>query len=336
MRGLTPVDEHEPVLVDEVLEVLAPSAGGFYVDGTFGRGGHTARLLHAVGATGSVLAIDRDPAAIAAGRQRFHDEPRLQLAQGPFAQLAQIVAERAAGRAVRGILLDLGVSSPQLDDPSRGFSFSKDGPLDMRMDPDHGESAAEFLARADAREIAMVIAELGEERFARRIAAAIVETRSATPLLRTRQLAELVQSVVRTRDGKHPATRTFQALRMHVNDELGQLRAALEGAHALLAPGGRLAVISFHSLEDRIVKQALAQGAESKAPRDLPIVPDSMKPWLRLITRGAEVASESEIESNPRAPKCAMLIRVLCCNNFARNSSYELKNIQLCMVTMAL
>jgi 16S rRNA (cytosine1402-N4)-methyltransferase len=254
-----------------------------------------------VGATGSVLALDRDPAAIAAGQQRFHDEPRLQLVQGPFAHLAQIVATRAAGRAVRGILLDLGVSSPQLDDPSRGFSFSKDGPLDMRMDPDHGESAAEFLARADAREIAMVIAELGEERFARRIAAAIVETRGATPLLRTRQLAELVQSVVRTRDGKHPATRTFQALRMHVNDELGQLRAALEGAHALLAPGGRLAVISFHSLEDRIVKQFMRlKSSVDPVFAGLPVIPSTAQPTMRLVGRKQRAGSD-EVARNPRA-----------------------------------
>jgi len=301
LRGLTPVDEHEPVLVDEVLEVLAPSAGGFYVDGTFGRGGHTARLLHAVGATGSVLALDRDPAAIAAGRQRFHDEPRLQLVQAPFAQLAQVVAANAADRAVRGILLDLGVSSPQLDDPSRGFSFSKDGPLDMRMDPAHGESAAEFLARADAREIAMVIAELGEERFARRIAAAIVETRGTTPLLRTRQLAELVQGVVRTRDGKHPATRTFQALRMHVNDELGQLRAALEGAHQVLAPGARLAVISFHSLEDRIVKQFMRlKSSVDPVFAGLPMIPPSARPTMQLVGRKWRAGSE-EVARNARA-----------------------------------
>lgn len=295
------MDEHEPVLVDEVLEVLAPSAGGFYVDGTFGRGGHTARLLHAVGETGSVLALDRDPAAIAAGHQRFHDESRLQLVQAPFAQLAQVVAAYAAGRNVRGILLDLGVSSPQLDDPSRGFSFSKDGPLDMRMDPGYGESAADFLARADAREISTVIAELGEERFARRIAAAIVEARGTVPLLRTRQLAEIVQGVVRTRDGKHPATRTFQALRMYVNDELGQLRAALEGAHAVLAPGGRLAVISFHSLEDRIVKQFMRlKSSVDPVFAGLPVIPASARPTMQLVGR-KQRAGEAEVARNPRA-----------------------------------
>ncbi|MFM7627854.1 MAG: 16S rRNA (cytosine(1402)-N(4))-methyltransferase RsmH, partial [Gammaproteobacteria bacterium] len=235
-------DAHEPVLVDEVLEALAPVAGGLYVDGTFGRGGHARRLLEAVGPDGAVLALDRDPDAIAAGRAAFAGEPRLELVQSDFAQLRAVVAAHAHGRAVRGVLLDLGVSSPQLDEPARGFSFSKDGPLDMRMDPGQGESAAGFVARVDQRELQQVIAELGEERFARRIAQAIVAARAQAPITRTLQLAEIVRRAVRTHDGKHPATRTFQALRMHVNDELGQLRAALEAAYAVLAPGGRLAV----------------------------------------------------------------------------------------------
>lgn len=289
------------MLVDEVLEVLAPSAGGFYVDGTFGRGGHTARLLHAVGATGSVLALDRDPAAIAAGQQRFHDEPRLQLVQGPFAHLAQIVATRAAGRAVRGILLDLGVSSPQLDDPSRGFSFSKDGPLDMRMDPTSGESAAQLVARADERELQTVIATLGEERHARRIARAIVAARATAPITRTAELAELVRRSVRGHDGKHPATRTFQALRMQVNDELGQLHAALRGAFAALAPGGRLAVISFHSLEDRIVKRFIRERSTvDPVFAGLPLIPASARPVMREVGRKRR-ASEAETARNPRS-----------------------------------
>ena len=295
------MDEHIPVLVDEVLEVLAPSAGGFYVDGTFGRGGHTARLLQAVGASGSVLALDRDPQAIAAGHQRFHDEPRLELVHADFAQLARVVAERSRGRPVRGVLLDLGVSSPQIDDPSRGFRFSKDGPLDMRMDPTRGESAADFVARAGERELFRVIAELGEERHARRIARAIVATRAETPLRRTGELAELVQRVVRAHDGKHPATRTFQALRMHVNDELGQLQRGLEAAFDVLTEGGRMAVISFHSLEDRRAKHFIRERSMiDPVYAGLPNIPDSAQPRMREVGRKRR-ASDAEIARNPRA-----------------------------------
>jgi 16S rRNA (cytosine1402-N4)-methyltransferase len=295
------VDEHIPVLVDEVLEVLAPSAAGFFVDATFGRGGHSARLLDAVGPDGAVLALDRDPDAIAAGRRRFAAEPRLELVQGEFASLAAIVAEHGHGRPVRGVLLDLGVSSPQLDEPERGFSFSRDGPLDMRMDPSRGESAAEWLARVDERELAAVIYELGEERFGRRIAATIVAARTATPLVRTAQLADIVQRAVRTRDGKHPATRTFQAIRMFINDELGQLRRALEGALAVLAPGGRLAVISFHSLEDRLVKQFIrVKSSVDPVFAGLPVIPPAARPVMREVGRKRRAAA-AEIERNPRS-----------------------------------
>lgn len=295
------MDEHVPVLIEEVLEVLAPSPGGFYVDGTFGRGGHTARLLQAIGASGRVLAVDRDPAAIAAGRERFAHEPRLELVQAPFADLERIVRERAPDRPVLGVLLDLGVSSPQIDDPARGFSFMRDGPLDMRMDPTRGESAAEWLARVDERELQLVIAELGEERFARRVAAAIVRARGEQPIQGTVQLAEIVRRAVRTRDGKHPATRTFQALRMVVNDELGQLRRALEAAFAVLSPGGRLAVISFHSLEDRIVKQFIrAKSTVDPVFAGLPVIPASARPLMREVGRKRR-AGPLEIERNPRA-----------------------------------
>ena len=299
--GVEHADGHEPVLVDEVLEALAPAAGGLYVDGTFGRGGHARRLLEAVGPDGAVLALDRDPDAIAAGRAAFAGEPRLELVRSDFARLGAVVAAHARGRPVRGVLLDLGVSSPQLDDPARGFSFSKDGPLDMRMDPAHGGSAADFVAHADQRELQQVIAELGEERFARRIAQAIVTARAVMPITRTSQLAEIVRRAVRTRDGKHPATRTFQALRMHVNDELGQLRAALEAAYAVLAPGGRLAVISFHSLEDRIVKHFIrAHTQVDPAFAGLPVVPPAALPTMREVGRKRR-ATEAEIARNPRA-----------------------------------
>jgi 16S rRNA (cytosine1402-N4)-methyltransferase len=289
------------VLVEEVLEALAPVAGGLYVDGTFGRGGHARRLLDAVGPDGAVLALDRDPEAIAAGRAAFAGDPRITLVQADFARLGEVVAAHAHGRPVRGVLLDLGVSSPQLDDPARGFSFSKDGPLDMRMDPSRGRSAADVVAHADQRELQQVIAELGEERFARRIAQAIVAARAVAPITRTLQLAEIVRRAVRTHDGKHPATRTFQALRMHVNDELGQLRAALEAAYGVLAPGGRLAVISFHSLEDRIVKLFIRGRTQvDPAFAGFPVVPPAALPTMREVGRKRR-ASEAETARNPRA-----------------------------------
>jgi 16S rRNA (cytosine1402-N4)-methyltransferase len=302
------VDAHVPVLVEEVLEGLALRADGLYVDGTFGRGGHTARMLDALGPNGAVLALDRDPAAIEAGHRRFGDESRLTLVHAEFAELARVVAAQARGREVLGVLLDLGVSSPQLDQPERGFSFAKDGPLDMRMDPLHGESAAAWLARVDERELARVIYELGEERFSRRIAATIVAARAEAPIERTSQLAAIVQRAVRTRDGKHPATRTFQAIRMFINDELGQLRTALEAAYAVLAPGGRLAVISFHSLEDRMVKQFI----RSKSTVDpvfagLPVIPPAARPVMREVGRKRR-ATEAEIARNPRSRSAVLRV----------------------------
>jgi 16S rRNA (cytosine1402-N4)-methyltransferase len=296
------LDAHVPVLSGEAFEALAVQADGLYIDATFGRGGHTALILGALGPEGRVLAFDRDPEAIAAGHRRFPDEVRLALVRAPFADIAARVPQLSQGRPVRGILFDLGVSSPQLDDPTRGFSFRADGPLDMRMDPESGEPVSAWLARAGEPEIREVIADLGEERFARRIAANIVATRSTTPLTRTLELADLVARTVRTREpGKHPATRTFQALRMHVNDELGQLRRALEGALGLLAVGGRLAVISFHSLEDRIVKQFIQQHASvDPVYAGLPVIPEDFQPRLKRV--GGKVrAGEAELERNPRA-----------------------------------
>jgi 16S rRNA (cytosine1402-N4)-methyltransferase len=302
------VDEHVPVLVEEVLEGLAPRAGGLYVDGTFGRGGHTARILEVIGAEGAVLALDRDPAAIDAGKKRFAGESRLTLVQAEFAELARVVGEHVRGRQVLGVLLDLGVSSPQLDQPERGFSFAKDGPLDMRMDPRHGESAAEWLSHVDERELARVIYELGEERFSRRIAATIVAARAEAPIERTAQLAAIVQRAVRTRDGKHPATRTFQAIRMFINDELGQLRTALDAAFAVLAPGGRLAVISFHSLEDRMVKQFIrAKSTVDPVFAGFPVIPPSARPVMREVGRKRR-ASEAELARNPRSRSAVLRV----------------------------
>jgi 16S rRNA (cytosine1402-N4)-methyltransferase len=301
------MDEHTPVLVEESLAALAPEADGYYVDATFGRGGHTARILAALGREGSVLAIDRDAAAIEAGRARFANEMRLALVHAPFADLATLVPRYSDGRPCRGVLFDLGVSSPQLDDAARGFSFRADGPIDMRMDATRGEPVSAWLARAGVDEIREVIATLGEERFARRIAEAIVNTRATEPLVRTSQLAALVARAVRTREpGKNPATRTFQALRMFINDELGQLERGLRAAANSLAIGGRLAVITFHSLEDRAVKQFM-QAETHIAPElaRLPVIPAAAEPRFKIVGRKARPAAD-EIARNPRA-RSAML-----------------------------
>jgi len=294
--------EHIPVLAEEVLGALALEPDGYYVDATFGRGGHTALLLQALGREGRVLALDRDPQAIAAGSQRFAHEMRLALVHASFADIRALVSAYAGGRDCRGVLFDLGVSSPQLDDPARGFSFRADGPLDMRMDPTRGEPVAAWLARAGVDEIREVIATLGEERFARRVAQAIVEARREHPIERTRALAELVARAVRTREpGKHPATRTFQALRMHINDELGQLERALTGTVDSLANGGRLAVISFHSLEDRVVKRFMQRESQlDPEVAQLPIVPPQLTPRLKRVGRKLRPSRE-EVARNPRS-----------------------------------
>jgi 16S rRNA (cytosine1402-N4)-methyltransferase len=296
------VDEHTPVLAAEALAGLAVEAGGYYVDATFGRGGHTALLLEALGREGGVLALDRDPQAIAAGRERFADEVRLTLVHASFADLGTLVPAHAHDRPCRGVLFDLGVSSPQLDDPQRGFSFRADGPLDMRMDPSRGEPVSAWIARASVDEIRQVIATFGEERFARRVAQAIVAARREHPLDSTRELAALVASAVRTREpGKHPATRTFQALRMFINDELGQLERGLAGALEQLAPGGRLAVITFHSLEDRAVKRFMQRESQvDPALNALPLLPAQVRPRLKLIGRKTRPAPD-EVQRNPRA-----------------------------------
>ena len=290
------------MLAAEALAGLAVEGDGYYVDATFGRGGHTALLLKALGREGRVLALDRDPQAIAAGRQRFSDEVRLTLVHASFAELGALVPVHAHGRACRGVLFDLGVSSPQLEDPQRGFSFRADGPLDMRMDPTRGEPVSVWLARAGVDEIRQVIATYGQERFARRVAQAIVAARRAHPLNSTRELAALVASAVRTREpGKHPATRTFQALRMFINDELGQLERGLAGALERLSPGGRLAVITFHSVEDRTVKRFMQRESRvDPALQGLPCLPAAAGPRLKLIGRKSR-ASAAELEKNPRA-----------------------------------
>jgi 16S rRNA (cytosine1402-N4)-methyltransferase len=303
------VTAHTPVLLEEVLAGLAIQADGRYCDGTFGRGGHTAAILAALGPAGRIVAIDRDPEAIAAGRVRFKDEPRLTLVRGSFAQLEQLLRAAGLERELNGILLDLGVSSPQFDEARRGFSFMQDGPLDMRMDNEAGQSAAQWLARASEREIADVLFKLGEEKFSRRVARAIVAARTATPITTTRELAAIVEAAVPTREpGKHPATRTFQAIRIHINGELQAIMAVLPQAVNVLAPGGRLCVISFHSLEDRLVKRFLRREAQGDPLyAELPVVPPHARPRLRLVG-GPTMPGDDEIEHNVRARSAVLRI----------------------------
>ena len=301
--------EHTPVLLDEVLAGLSVRPDGRYCDATFGRGGHTAAILGALGPAGRLVAIDRDPEAIRAGRQRFAAEARLTLVQGSFGSLEERVRAAGIEGELDGVLLDLGVSSPQLDEAARGFSFMQDGPLDMRMDNESGQSAAQWLAKAGEREIADVIRGLGEERFARRIARAIVAARAETPITRTAALAALVAEAVPTREpGKHPATRTFQAIRIHVNGELDALESALPQAVRLLAPGGRLCVISFHSLEDRIVKRFIRREEQGDPVyAGLPNVPVHARARLQRVG-GAVMAGEAEVRANPRARSAVLRV----------------------------
>lgn len=284
-------------------------AEGIYVDATFGRGGHSRAVLARLGAAGRLLAIDRDPQAVSAAQQEFGADPRVTIARRPFSMLGETIAERGWQKRVNGILFDLGVSSPQLDAAERGFSFLREGPLDMRMDPSRGESAADWLQRAAENEIAEVLHTLGEERYARRIARAIVRARAETPLATTRQLAALIATAVPSRErGKDPATRSFQAIRLHVNRELDELRAALPQAIEALAPGGRLAVISFHSLEDRIVKQFLRREARGEElPPDLPVRHADIPVRVRIVGKAIR-PGEAEVRRNPRARSAVLRV----------------------------
>jgi 16S rRNA (cytosine1402-N4)-methyltransferase len=297
--------EHAPVLRDAAIDALAIRADGCYVDATFGRGGHAGEILGRLGEEGKLIAIDRDPEAASAAAVLFAADPRARFVRARFSELDRHVPPAS----VDGILFDLGVSSPQLDEGRRGFSFMRDGPLDMRMDPEEGASAADFLARADEREIAAVIASLGEERHAKRIARAIVAARASAPVATTSRLAGIVAAAVPGREpGRHPATRTFQALRIHVNDELGELERALPQAVAALAPRGRLVVIAFHSLEDRIVKRFMrAASREDPAWAGLPSVPAAARPRLKPVGRAA-FADETEVARNPRARSAVMRV----------------------------
>jgi 16S rRNA (cytosine1402-N4)-methyltransferase len=303
------VDEHTPVLVDELLAALEVKAEGWYCDATFGRGGHSAAVLARLVGGGRLIAFDRDSQAVAAGRRRFGADPRFVIVHADFARLEVELVGLGVTRALDGVIFDLGVSSPQLDDPQRGFSFMRDGPLDMRMDQRQGQSAAEWLARAPLEEIAQVIATLGEERFARRIARAIVARRSERLFERTADLAAVIANSVKTREtAKHPATRSFQAIRIHVNAELDELEAGLEAARRRLAPRGRLCAVSFHSLEDRLVKRFMRRHASADPMfAGLPTIPPAARPTLRVIGKAVR-PSAAEIERNPRARSATLRI----------------------------
>ncbi|OEC35482.1 16S rRNA (cytosine(1402)-N(4))-methyltransferase [Pseudomonas sp. 21C1] len=302
---------HITVLLDEAVDGLAVRPDGCYLDGTFGRGGHSRLILERLGPDGRLLGFDKDPLAIATGTTLAAEDGRFVVVQRSFAELSDEVAVRGLAGAVSGILLDLGVSSPQLDDAARGFSFLHDGPLDMRMNPDAGVSAATFIATASEEEIARVFKEYGEERFAKRMARAVVQRRAEQPFERTADLAQvLTVANPAWEKGKNPATRAFQGLRIHVNNELGDLQRGLDAALETLAIGGRLVVISFHSLEDRIVKQFMRRHAKGEAdtlPRDLPIIPEAFQPRLKLIGK-PQFASEAELKANPRSRSAVMRV----------------------------
>ena len=301
---------HRAVLLEEAIAALAIQEGerrdGVYVDATFGRGGHSRAILEGLGPAGRLIALDRDPQAIEAARAIR--DARFTAVHAPFSELAQVLDRLQAGQ-VQGVLADLGVSSPQLEDPARGFSFRADGPLDMRMDPTRGVSAADWLATATEQQIREAIGGYGEERFAKQVAKAIVAARAREPIRRTEQLAAVVAAAVRTREaGQNPATRTFQALRILVNRELEEISMMLPQALGRLALGGRLAVISFHSLEDRLVKRFLRACAADGLPADLPIrARDLPQPPLRILGKAVR-ASEAEISANPRARSAIMRV----------------------------
>jgi 16S rRNA (cytosine1402-N4)-methyltransferase len=301
--------QHVTVLLQEAVDALVTNPAGFYVDGTFGRGGHSALVLQQLSPEGRLLGIDKDVAAIAVANERFADDKRFGIAHGSFAELAELIEVRDMAGKVDGVLLDLGVSSPQLDEAERGFSFQNDGPLDMRMDQTRGQSAADWVNNATEEEIARVIKEFGEERFAKRMARAIVTERQKAPFTRTKHLAEVIKEANPAWEkGKHPATRAFQAIRIHVNNELTDLDAVLEQALKVLAIGGRLVVISFHSLEDRVVKRFIRrQELGDPVPRGLPVRDEQLNKRMRSCGKAIK-ASDGEVDANVRSRSAIMRI----------------------------
>ncbi|ATL93958.1 16S rRNA (cytosine(1402)-N(4))-methyltransferase [Aeromonas sp. CU5] len=299
---MTQAAEHITVLLHEAVAGLDIKPDGVYVDGTFGRGGHSRLILQHLGPNGRLIAIDRDPQAIAEAAKI--QDPRFEIVHGPFSGIASYLDERGLLGKVDGFLLDLGVSSPQLDDAERGFSFMKDGPLDMRMDPTSGQSAAQWLAKADVDDIAWVLKTFGEERFAKKIARAIVHDRVTEPYVRTRQLAEMIARVNPSKEkGKHAATRSFQAIRIYINSELDEIETALNGALEVLAPQGRLSVISFHSLEDRLVKHFIRKHEKGpEVPYGIPLTEAQLAGGRKLKSVGKALKpSDFEVSENSRS-----------------------------------
>ena len=308
------INVHKPVLLDEVLEALNIHADGFYIDGTFGRGGHSYEIIKRLGSKGRLLAFDKDPDAVRSVGNKLMQDERFEIVNGSFTMLMQHIKGNEIEEQVSGILFDFGVSSPQLDDAQRGFSFRFDAPLDMRMNPSEGQTVAEWLNHAKETEIANVIYKYGEERASRRIAKTIVNTRVENPITTTRQLADLVRRIIPPRkNGKksgdiHPATKTFQALRIYINRELEEIREVLPQAVNVLCSGGRLVAISFHSLEDRIVKRFMRdQSTPKKYPSELPIMPDISDIQLKLIGKKIR-ATKQEIDKNTRSRSATLRV----------------------------
>ncbi len=293
-------DVHHPVLLEEVVEALNIEPNGKYVDCTFGRGGHCQEILKNLGEDGKLLAIDQDIHAIEYGRRKFSNDSRIILEQKNFSQIVEVVNQYKLERELNGIFFDLGVSSPQLDNPERGFSFMHDGPLDMRMNATQGLSAAGWLKKVTVSELEKVLKEYGQERYSKRIAKAVIEQRIQQPITTTKELSELVLRVVgRSHEQKHPATRTFQAIRIYINKELESLSTALDDCLSLLADSGRLLVITFHSLEDQIVKNLLRKYTHSNLPRKLPVV-EKYEAKLKRVCKAIK-PSDKEVANNPRA-----------------------------------
>lgn len=301
---------HRPVLLTEAVAALNIRPQGIYLDGTFGRGGHAAAILAQLGDQGRLLAMDQDPQAVAVAREKFADDPRFEIVQQNFENMAAFVADKGLLQQIDGVLLDIGVSSPQLDDASRGFSFIKPGPLDMRMNPEVGQSAAEWLASVDEYDLVSVLMNYGEEKFARRIAHAIVGTRQKTAVTDTLQLAKIIEDAIPVKDkNKHPATRSFQAIRIYINRELEVLEKALQGALKVLAPAGRLAVISFHSLEDRMVKRFFRDISRGpQLPKEIPVMSSDLQQPYKVVGKAIK-PGKHELQQNPRAR--SSVLRVL-------------------------
>ncbi|MDE1462782.1 16S rRNA (cytosine(1402)-N(4))-methyltransferase RsmH [Spartinivicinus poritis] len=306
---MTAMYQHQTVLLDEAVEALVVDPAGNYIDGTFGRGGHSRQILSQLSSEGRLLGIDKDPDAIAVAEQIANEDKRFQIGHGSFAELAKFVSEWHSPPAVSGVLLDLGVSSPQLDNPERGFSFLQEGPLDMRMNPVAGMSAADWIATAEEKAIADVLWTYGEERFSRRMAKAIITARQQERITTTTQLAKIIaEANPAWEKHKHPATRAFQAIRIYINNELGDLEIALDAALDVLRPGGRLVVISFHSLEDRIVKRFIKKHVKGdELPAGLPVTADQLNQRLKAIGKAIK-PSEQEVDGNVRSRSSIMRV----------------------------